>query len=68
MGLFMAAFAAATLLPAQSEAAFVGLLLTETYSPAILLVVASVGNTVGAAVNWILGRIPLNVINHSRLS
>jgi len=55
-GLFGAALAAATILPAQSEAVLVGLLLTDAYSPALLLLVASVGNTTGSAVNWLLGR------------
>jgi membrane protein YqaA with SNARE-associated domain len=55
-GLFVAAFAAATILPMQSEAALVGLLLTDAYSPIVLLAVASVANTAGSAVNWLLGR------------
>jgi membrane protein YqaA with SNARE-associated domain len=56
VGLFGAAFLAATILPAQSEAVLVGLLLTDAYSPILLLVVASLGNTAGSAVNWVLGR------------
>ncbi|MDB5375655.1 MAG: hypothetical protein JWR00_101 [Rubritepida sp.] len=55
-GLFGAALAAATILPMQSEAVLVGLLLTDAYSPALLLLVASVGNTAGSAINWLLGR------------
>jgi len=55
-GLFAAAFAAATVLPTQSEAALVGLLLTDAYPPGLLLAVASTGNTAGSAVNWLLGR------------
>jgi len=54
-GLFLAALAAATILPMQSEAALVGLLLTG-YSPFWLIVVASVGNVLGSVVNWYLGR------------
>ena len=54
-GLFLAAFTAATLLPAQSEALVVGLLLTD-YAPWVVLAVASVGNVLGSAVNWFLGR------------
>jgi membrane protein YqaA with SNARE-associated domain len=55
-GLFAIAFVAATILPAQSEAALVGLLVADT-QPAILLVaVASIGNVLGAMVNWALGR------------
>jgi membrane protein YqaA with SNARE-associated domain len=56
MGLFATAFLAATILPAQSEAVLVGLILSERYSLVALLLVASVGNTLGAVVNWTLGR------------
>lgn len=56
LGLFLAAFSAATLLPAQSEAVLVGLLLTNTYPAWALLAVASVGNVLGSLVNWVLGR------------
>ncbi len=54
-GLFAVAFVAATLLPAQSEAALVGLQLAG-YSPVLLVLVAGAGNTLGAVVNWALGR------------
>lgn len=55
-GLFFAAFAAATLVPAQSEAVLVGLLLGSDLSPATLLAVATFGNVLGSVVNWLLGR------------
>lgn len=55
-GLFMAAFLAATLLPMQSEAALVALLLTGDHAPWLLLAIASVGNVLGSLVNWLLGR------------
>lgn len=55
-GLFAVAFAAATLFPAQSEAALAALLFAGTYSPAILIAVASLGNILGSTVNWLLGR------------
>lgn len=55
-GLFSAALIAATILPMQSEAILVGLILTGDYSLAALLLTASVGNTLGSAVNWLLGR------------
>jgi membrane protein YqaA with SNARE-associated domain len=55
-GLFLVAFAAATILPAQSEAALAGLLATGSFSPAMLVLVASIGNVLGSAVNWGLGR------------
>jgi membrane protein YqaA with SNARE-associated domain len=56
LGLFLAAFGAATLLPLQSEAVLAGLLLNERYPPALLLGVATAGNVLGALVNWLLGR------------
>ncbi len=55
-GLFSAAFIAATLLPMQSEAILVGLILKGDYSLIALLLTASVGNTLGSTVNWLLGR------------
>ena len=55
-GLFLAAFLAATLVPAQSEAALVGLLLSGNHSDWVLVATATVGNVLGSVVNWILGR------------
>ena len=55
LGLFAVAFAAATLLPAQSEVVLAGMILSESYSLPILLLVASAGNVLGSAVNWALG-------------
>ncbi|MER8982775.1 MULTISPECIES: YqaA family protein [unclassified Mesorhizobium] len=54
-GLFLAAFIAATILPMQSEAVLIGLLLAD-YSPWLLVGVASVGNVLGSVINWLLGR------------
>ncbi|MER8780214.1 DedA family protein [Mesorhizobium sp. M1006] len=54
-GLFLAALLAATILPMQSEAVLVGLLLAD-YSPWLLIAVASVGNVLGSVINWLLGR------------
>jgi membrane protein YqaA with SNARE-associated domain len=54
-GLFLFSLAAATILPFPSETALVGLLLAG-YSPWLLLAVASAGNVLGAAINWLLGR------------
>lgn len=56
LGLFVAAFGAATLLPMQSEAVLTSLLLVGKQSPALLLVVATVGNVLGSIINWLLGR------------
>ncbi|MFL5519011.1 MAG: YqaA family protein [Gemmatimonadales bacterium] len=56
-GLFAAALAAATVLPVQSEVVLIPLLLGQQYPPWLLVLVASVGNTLGSAVNWALGRL-----------
>ena len=55
LGLFLAAFGAATLLPLQSEAVLVGLLLAKSQPAAALLAVATVGNVLGSLLNWLLG-------------
>lgn len=55
-GLLAAAFVAATIVPAQSEAVLAGLLAAGTHSPALLVAVATVGNVLGAVLNWALGR------------
>jgi membrane protein YqaA with SNARE-associated domain len=56
IGLFLAAFGAATLLPLQSEAVLVGLLVSDRYWLWGLLFVATLGNVLGSLVNWWLGR------------
>ena len=56
LGLFLAAFGAATLLPLQSEAVLVGLLLNGQHGLWLLLAVATAGNVLGSLVNWWLGR------------
>ena len=56
LGLFTSALIAATVLPMQSEAVLVGLLKAGTSSVAVLLIVATVGNVLGAVINWCLGR------------
>jgi membrane protein YqaA with SNARE-associated domain len=55
-GLFLSAFLAATVLPISSEAVLAGLLATRTGDPLALFLVATVGNTLGSVVNWLLGR------------
>ena len=55
-GLFSVAFLAATLLPAHSEVGLAGLILSGDYAIPLLILVASVGNTLGSVVNWFLGR------------
>ncbi|RMR38105.1 hypothetical protein ALP36_03653 [Pseudomonas syringae pv. coriandricola] len=56
LGLLAVAFGAATLLPLQSEAVLVGMLLSERYATILLLLIATTGNVLGSVVNWYLGR------------
>ncbi len=56
-GMAGAAFVAATLLPAQSEAVFVGLLAAGRVDPLALFVTASLANTAGSVLNWWLGQL-----------
>ncbi len=55
-GLFLIAFAAATILPVQSELVLVGLMLAGQQPWPALVAVASIGNILGSVVNWGLGR------------
>ncbi len=55
-GLFLTAFVAATILPAQSEAALAALLIAGGQPAWALVAVASLGNVLGSVVNWLLGR------------
>jgi len=56
LSMFSSALVAATLLPAQSEAVLVSLLLGGAQPVWALLTVASAGNVLGAVINWALGR------------
>lgn len=53
--LFLTSFASATLLPGGSEALFL-YLLSEHLSPTLLLAIATLGNTLGSFINYILGK------------
>lgn len=53
--LFLSAFGAATILPFYSEIAFVAML-EQGFTPFWVWLVATAGNSLGAVVNWILGR------------
>ncbi len=55
VSLFLVSFAAATLLPAYSEVMVAGLL-AAGYDPPLLWGWATAGNTLGAVVNYVLGR------------
>jgi membrane protein YqaA with SNARE-associated domain len=54
--LFLSAFLAATVLPVSSEAVLAGLVVSGRGDPVLLLAVATIGNTLGSVVTWILGR------------
>ena len=54
--LFIVAFLAATLLPAQSEIFLASLLYVGAHPYWLLIMVACLGNVLGSTVNWILGR------------
>ncbi|MFO7597519.1 MAG: YqaA family protein [Desulfocurvibacter africanus] len=54
--MFVTAFLAATIFPAQSEILLVTLLLSGKHDILMLLAVATAGNTLGSMVNWVLGR------------
>ena len=53
--LFKSAFGAATLLPLQSEAVFITLLIQELSNPFYLILVATIGNVLGSCLNWWFG-------------
>lgn len=54
-GLFLAAFLAATLLPLSSEVVLV-ILLAQGLNPPLLIAIATLGNLLGALLNYSLGR------------
>lgn len=54
--LFFTAFGAATFLPIQSEFLLYGLHVSGNHSTLWLLIVATLGNTLGSVANWLLGR------------
>lgn len=55
-GLFAVALGAASILPMQSEPVLVALLLLGDQPVWALVAVASLGNTLGSCINWLLGR------------
>mgnify|MGYP003492738639 FL=1 len=55
--LFAAAFLAATIIPAQSEAVLTAMLVAGEQPWQTLLVVTSIGNVLGSCLNWLLGRL-----------
>ena len=53
--LFISAFLAATILPAQSEAGLAALIFASPASVTLLVATASLGNVLGSMINWYLG-------------
>jgi membrane protein YqaA with SNARE-associated domain len=56
VSLFVSAFLAATVLPMSSEAVLSALVVGDGFDLWLLIALASIGNTLGAVVNWLLGR------------
>lgn len=56
-GLFASAFVSATLFPGGSEVVFVWLLREGGHAPAMLLLVAAAGNSLGGMSSWLIGRL-----------
>jgi membrane protein YqaA with SNARE-associated domain len=64
VSLFVSAFAAATILPMSSEAVLSALVAAEGFDIWFLIGIASIANTLGAVVNWVLGRYCLRWRDH----
>lgn len=56
ISLFASALIAATILPMQSEAVLVGLLIADNQPATFLILTATIGNVLGSVLNWVLGR------------
>ncbi|MER8865566.1 DedA family protein [Mesorhizobium sp. M0751] len=54
--LFTSAFLAATILPFSSEVVLASLIASGRGDPVLLCAIATIGNTLGSVVNWMLGR------------
>ena len=54
--LFLVSMLAATILPGSSEAALLALITQEPHQAFTLTATATVGNSLGAIINWCLGR------------
>ena len=55
LAVFLIAFVAATLLPAQSEAVLSFYILSAPQTVFAIILVATVGNVIGSVVNWVVG-------------
>lgn len=56
-GLFLSALISSTLFPGGSEAVLLWLASQGGHDPGVLLLIATVGNTVGGMTSWALGRL-----------
>jgi len=65
LGLFLSAFVSATLIPMSSETVLAALIAAKGWNVALLILVATAGNTLGSAANWYLGQFCLHW-RHSR--
>ena len=65
VALFFSALVAATMVPMQSEAVLVGLMIAGTQPLVGLMLVATVGNVLGAVINWYLGHMLARFQNRS---
>ncbi len=63
LSLFLVSFIAASLLPAYSEVMLAGLLVAG-HDPLVLWCWATAGNTLGACLNWLIGRFLLRYQHH----
>lgn len=54
-GLFISAFISSTLLPGGSEVLLLALTMNETHATGLLLLVATVGNSLGGMTSWLIG-------------
>jgi membrane protein YqaA with SNARE-associated domain len=61
--MFGTGLASATFLPFQSEVLLVALMLNGAYDLSLLLAAATLGNTLGSVVNWLLGRFLMRYVN-----
>ena len=57
ISLFASSFLSATLLPGNSEVVLVAMLLTGASQPWALVLIATIGNSLGGVTNVILGRL-----------
>lgn len=54
--LFLSALGASTILPMSSEAVLAAMTMTGNADRTLLFLIATTGNTLGAVINWLLGR------------